>query len=664
MDSELCIKPYQYVDIKKFYDDLSRYINALSIDENTKQVILNKEFIEKNPSIYLYYPYLYNEAFNVIGNIKKLSIAGFLYYRSIIYLDDLLDNKKSGVKSIIHISICQEESIKILSSLFPLESSFWSIWNKRRCEYLQAYKMDKAMQNSSSFRNFEKLADYKSAFGKVAIDGLYCMSKNKNIVSYNKILESHKYFYVGFQIMDDIEDITEDIKNGQTNIAVQYLTKEIKARGIDVNTQSDESIVKYIYIFGVAEKLLDKCILSLNKSEQVICDQPLNNWQSEIRKLRNMAIVKQLNIKAYIQNLLVTSKLSVKNRKGSSSIKKIIYQGLDFLNAFQNEQGAWKEYYNEAGMSDSWATAFILSYLCQNPLSNNKLEVAKKKGISFLKNSKNGELWGYNKEWIPDADSTSFVLLTRYKYYKKDITIPLINKWFEYQNEDGGFATYKNSNDILWSLNSNEQNISVKGWTTSHICVSAVAFYYLSLTDQKNTNYFNLENFLINSVNNDGLWDSYWWTSPIYSTSFLMKSANLIKNKKLANIIDHATEQIVKLQNTNGSFGDKYVTHSPFYTGLVVDAICEIPKYFNMFKSQIDNAVDWLKNSQMDDGSWVATSAMRMPDSKIIDPSIILEWPEDTKGLNIRAKEFNRLFSTTVSVSALAKYEQISSERI
>ncbi len=653
----MTIKTYQILDKRLYKQEISNYVNGLPIGETYRNEILDEKFIDENLLLYTYYPYLFSDSLKIGGKVKQLNIAGFIYYKSIIYFDELLDNNRHDEKSLIFITLCQEESIKLLTSLFPIESEFWIIWNKRRQEYFKGYYLDYNSDEIRSYEDFEALADYKSSFGKVSIDSLYLLSSEKNESLYSSLLDSHKYFYVALQIMDDLNDLREDLVNGQFNIAMFELKKELSNRKINYSKCSVEVLSKYLYVFGIAERLFDKCLIYIEKSRNCVTEfDDLNKWRIELDALNNQVVTKKLNVQAFLYMSQVEFKLSIKNRTQFNNINK----GIDFLKRAQNTDGSWNEFFNDAGMSDTWATAYLVSFLSQRNVSNSQIELLVKSGKRFLHGAKNGDLWGYNRCWIPDADSTSFTLLALYNNIGKgDIRLSL-NQWVKYQNSDGGFATYKSENDILSSLNSNVSPKDVVGWTNSHLCVSVAAFYFLAVTRNDSSSFNKLEKYIVKNVNTHGLWDAYWWTSPIYSTSFMIKSVAYIQNEYLLKLIDNSVNQIIRLQNKNGSFGDKYVTNSPFYTGLVIDAICEIPKYFNMFKSQIDNAVDWLKSSQMDDGSWVATSAMRMPDSKITDPSVILEWPEDTKGLNIRAKEFNRLFSTVVSVSALLKYDKIS----
>jgi len=80
----------------------------------------------------------------------------------------------------------------------------------------------------------------------------------------------------------------------------------------------------------------------------------------------------------------------------------------------------------------------------------------------------------------------------------------------------------------------------------------------------------------------------------------------------------------------------------------------------NTSKNQIDKAVNWLKLCQFQDGSWKETPALRIPSPHIYNPKSINTWPEDTKGVNVRITEFNRLFTTTIAVAALSKYNALA----
>lgn len=101
---------------------LDRLLDSLK-NQVYNSEILNLEYIyeqyKKNPAIYLFYPYLFSNSFDIEDNddLDKLSIAGFLYYLNLLQSDFLIDNK--GEKNshfvqekIFLIEALTEQSIK------------------------------------------------------------------------------------------------------------------------------------------------------------------------------------------------------------------------------------------------------------------------------------------------------------------------------------------------------------------------------------------------------------------------------------------------------------------------------------------------------------------------------------------------------------------------
>lgn len=106
------------------------YVKNLFIDNKLKNIILS-DFIEENPKFYLYYPNLFCDEKKPFQNeeIKFVSIAGYLFYQSILMLDKIIDEGAPS-KDFILVNVLQEEAIKLLTSIFDLNSHFWNIWTK------------------------------------------------------------------------------------------------------------------------------------------------------------------------------------------------------------------------------------------------------------------------------------------------------------------------------------------------------------------------------------------------------------------------------------------------------------------------------------------------------------------------------------------------------
>ena len=218
----------------------------------------------KSPIFYKYYPKLFHSYFHEINNneVDDLSKAGYLYYQSVLFLDDLIDDKDfSGLPKMMFY---QEETIKILSSIYEIESDFWKYWNKRKKEYFEAVKIEKKSQieNSTDFFVYKDLADKKSTFGKVAIDSLFLLSDKKDFKLYEKLLKSHTYFSIAFQLYDDVKDFSKDFEQDQFNWAVQSLKQHI-----DFSLNNNDVIIlnKLLYLKGIGQELLNEsinCMLS------------------------------------------------------------------------------------------------------------------------------------------------------------------------------------------------------------------------------------------------------------------------------------------------------------------------------------------------------------------------------------------------------------------
>lgn len=137
----------------------------------------------KSPKFYQYYPRLFHKYFKGINGsfITDLSNAGYLYYQATLFMDSLIDNK--DFTKLPLIITFQEETIKILTSIYGKDSKFWISWNKRKSEYFEAIILEKKLQlqNEIDFVVYKDLADKKAAFGKIAIDCLFFCQFKKRI---------------------------------------------------------------------------------------------------------------------------------------------------------------------------------------------------------------------------------------------------------------------------------------------------------------------------------------------------------------------------------------------------------------------------------------------------------------------------------------------------
>jgi hypothetical protein len=615
------------------------HIQSLPISQTFKVIILDSDFKNNNPEYYQNYPSLFSNVFSIIQKqLDLLDISGYLYYQSTIFADRLIDEK--DISNFPLITICQEESIKILTSIYGLESPFWTLWNERRNEYLEAIYLEKEISKKEivTIQEYEILADKKSAFGKVAIDCLFSID-NENEDLYQQLLLSHKYFSVAFQLNDDIQDFKEDLKNGQFNWAVYLLQLQ------NISNQDPNVLEKYLYIRGVSKKMYELGIEYCDKSSEIVKDINVPKWKKIVTDTKKRFTTAIIEIDNYLE--MLTSEISLSNEFHSkNSLKNSIFSAIEFVKSKQQDNGCWREYVNQGGISNTWSTAFIMSKISENSKLKSIFESEISKALFFLNEKAKTALWSYNTTWIEDADSTNFVFLS-YLFNNKGIETELLEKWSSFQKANGGFSTYSDNSNLLVTLD--DKNISdVKGWLFTHNCVSAVSFYFLANLNQESYSFVRIKQYFDENFNRE--LNSYWWTNNIYTYYYLAKTYQLLNDKEKLEFIING---IKTKQNENGSFSDGY-GENLFYTGLALEILLLADK--GNLDSEIEKGVDYLLENQYTDGSWRNSHALQVPYSHDINPTDC-HFPIANFGMNVRAKEFNRLFTTSSILQSLSIYE-------
>ncbi|MBA0884771.1 hypothetical protein [Flavobacterium undicola] len=599
---------------------------------------MNSNFINSNPTYYQKYPSLFSNSFLITKEqLDLLDISGYLYYQATIFTDRLIDEK--DITKFPLITICQEESIKILTSIYGLESNFWILWNKRRNEYLEAIVFEKVLSKKEvvTIEEYETLADTKSAFGKVAIDCLYSID-NTNVAVYEKLLLSHKYFSVAFQLNDDIQDFKEDLKKGQFNWAVYLLKQQ------NIINKDPDILVKYLYIRGVSKQMyllgIDYCNKALDSIENIAVPK----WKKVLVDTKKSFTTAIIEIENYIE--VLTSEVSVSNDFFiENNLQYSILSGIQFIKSKQQNNGSWREYVNQGGISNTWATAFITSKISESENLKIFFENEILKALDFLNQNTTETLWSYNTTWIEDADSTNFVLLS-FLHNNIQIENEILENWLFYQTQNGSFSTYSDKKYLLTALD--DKNISnVNGWLSIHNCVSAVSFYFLAQQNQNGNSFLRIKNYFDKNLKNE--LNSYWWTSSIYTYYYLAKTYQFLDE---TDKVDYIVSKINAIQNENGSFSDVY-GENVFYTGLALEILLLSPI---KNKQQIEKTISYLLQNQFSDGSWQNSNALQVPNAQDTVPNKI-PFPIAPFGMNVRAKEFNRLFTTTSVLQSLSVYE-------
>lgn len=379
--------------------------------------------------------------------------------------------------------------------LFPEDSDFWKYWEKRKDEYLLSVKIDQNQEIELTLDLFETLSDFRSAFGKIAIDSCLVASESNAKEIHTKLLLSHKYFSVGFQIIDDIQDFKSDHKKNQKNICATFLKRKLEDKRIDIQTIDIETQYKYLFVYGIIEELLHLSRAYFTKAKNEIngFEGKLRQWIDFIELKDQEAKVFLLQLNAYEKSLVAKKYLSSSKISSVQTTEDIIYGAFDFVSSLQNDNGSWEEFYLNSGLSNVWATGYVLFTL---PKLEYRKDIHHRAACKFLLENRQKELWGYNTEWIPDTDSTTCVIMGLY-HNGVDIS-SFVNKWITWQHKIGGFSTYNCEAD-LHKMGITEIN-DFNGWLQPHICVSALAYYFLSMYNRASVEFKQLESFLLRKM--------------------------------------------------------------------------------------------------------------------------------------------------------------------
>lgn len=631
------IPPFSY-NKKEIEDYLKEYVDNISLPSSFRDNIADKKFLQDNPGFYIDYPFLFlRNQKDIDGKVKDLCIASVLYYESIIILDSVLDKEQPVSLQFPIFMCCQEETIKILSRYFPIESLFWEKWNVRKLEYLRAFKNDRS-HNVNSIEEFEAHADDKSAIGKVAIDALYYMRLIPSIETYEKYLLMHRYYYTAFQIFDDITDVREDLKSGQFNIALWKIKQNIKHGICSADVLDNVNmLIKELYEGDIVESLTKLAATYIDKTLQMAKDEGLEYFYAEACRMWNMMVNHQKGIDAYFYELKISQMLSVnKTRKRSLSVS--IVNAIDFLKQQQEVNGAWNDLCVRNNICDNFSTAFVLFMLKESHvIVGSMLKLAEE----YLKKAKMDTLWGKSQQSLAD-NNTSILSVLALDDTKE---IPTLCKKL---NEDGGISALYDKVSLFSSMPVvHEWETNTDGWLQSHVCVSSSLLYLFAKNGYRGSEYDKLIEFVKNKIKAET--DIvYWWIDDIYTLYFLAKANEYIQDDELYNFVCRKTEE--KLGSVRNMDPSEY---NFFFLGLLISLLCYVGKL-----AEAKDICNIIIQNQYDDGSWPESDFMCIPHTEEMTSRNSKCWKVSDIGMNVRIREFHRLITTSTLVMSLSEFQK------
>jgi hypothetical protein len=309
---------------------------------------------------------------------------------------------------------------------------------------------------------------------------------------------------------------------------------------------------------------------------------------------------------------------------------------LGFLLRHQSPDGSWSDWDLPPGPSDCWTTAYIGRRLAAatEPLLSTSTAARRAAAAWLVERQLAGGGWGYNDSVGPDADSTAYALLF---LSSEPVAIPSAGyeRLLEFQRPDGGFSTFL-SDEGLGS------------WGVSHPDVTAVAaraMLSVSGSDvalpgtgtgpapDRLSGLDGALRYIFRERNADGTWDSFWWSSPLYTTAAAL---SLLR----------ATGSAFDAALTRSALSRVHAGNA-FERALLLD--CHLQTLVDLGGSQAPQLVDALIAEQLPDGSWPSVPILRLTNRDCFDPA-----GQDDAGPLFA--DPGRLFTSAVVLGALSRF--------
>ena len=329
-----------------------------------------------------------------------------------------------------------------------------------------------------------------------------------------------------------------------------------------------------------------------------------------------------------------------------------IESAITFLLDSRNEERIWLDFHLN-GESDEWVTGYVGTIL-SGTANERAFQAAREawdthSSRHFL--SGHGG-WSFNRFSPEDADSTIWNIRFALNLgFGSKFRTEIAEKFLlRHITPDGGVTTFILEKELRKFLRAQPAD-DISGWMQTHPCVTAAAAVLPFLNER-------LAPWLQKNQLADGSWNAYWWTDQEYTLSLAVEALMQNSPDRYRDSVDKAVAWITeKLKGLpyigNSSFPDG----SPFATALALKALIQSGKYASLHETII-GMTKWLIDCQLDDGSWKSSAILRVPPSKIRDPSGFLNWNQG-KGADYGTitMDQNSIFTTVTVLDALRKVD-------
>lgn len=297
------------------------------------------------------------------------------------------------------------------------------------------------------------------------------------------------------------------------------------------------------------------------------------------------------------------------------AIEDRVRAGVGFL-LDGRSSGCWTDWDLPPGRSTTWNTAYVGLKIAGLPARfGAPASPALRSAARWLRRRElPGRGWGYSDRTARDADSTAHAIL-----FLSRVAAPIPDGTYlsllRYQQPDGGFSTY-GADEGLGS------------WGNAHVDVSAAA----ALAVRPVADAFERTvGYVLGRRRPDGLWNSFWWSSPLYATR-----ASLALLQAAGATVDLAPTRTTLRRARPGNAFERALRLE------ALDLCGEGPALTDALAAD-------LAAEQLADGSWPSAPVLRVTRRTCTEP-----WRDPDAG-ELYADP-DRLFTSATVVAALAHH--------
>ncbi|RKT09847.1 squalene-hopene cyclase-like protein [Streptomyces sp. 1114.5] len=495
------------------------------------------------------------------------------------------------------------------------------------------------------------------------------------------VTESQSHLYAGLTFYQECFGWKEDFLQGHPSQLVSRLLAELDAPPAPTGADRAALVAdaaRRFYYGGLAEHTLGAASEQLCRALAAVTDLPPGAWVQRLvgllRDVRGLCTdLGRIRRDGLARARGAASQSRPPTRGGAApvtpadsatpaALANASAAAARYLRREQEPAGRWGDFLLLGQQSTSWVTGYVGWNLAATGTAAGSLAAA---ADWLVAHREPGGGWGYNGQWPVDVDSTANALLflTRHGAPEPQRWAPALDWLLSAQRPDGGFATIVDPEPWLVRFRSDAGDL--RGWTSSHPCVTAVAALLLAGLDgaRERRGALRAARWLLDHQRPEGHWEAYWWTSRLYSTCRAVQAIG-----ELGRRVDlpgaapgraRATAWLLHSQRPDGGWaGAPNRSSGAFDTALAVQALCELgtapPRGDAVaLAAAFARGTRWLLNHQRPDGSWPVEPILRVPRPQLADPWKQTSWTESIAGLDVVVEDWRRLFTTATALRAL-----------